>query len=67
MFGGGAGPNAQQCTTAPESPFGTPRRAARAEEEAAATARAWKRNERGRLKSLAAAADDNEEVISPRL
>ena len=62
QFCGGEGaPNA---TT--ESPFGTPRRAARAAEAAAAAARAWKRNERGRLKSHAAASDDDC-VCSPRL
>ena len=72
--GGGDAPNATtEAGTAalPESPFGTPRRAARAAEvAAAAAARAWRRNEHGRLKSHAAAeaaSDDDDCVCSPRL
>ena len=71
--GGGDAPNAttEAGTAPPESPFGTPRRAARAAEvAAAAAARAWKRNEHGRLKSHAAAeatSDADDCVCSPRL
>jgi hypothetical protein len=69
-FGGAGGPNAVTTAPAasPDSPFGTPRRAARAEEAAAAAAaRAWKRNERGRLSHVAEAEDEEDEVCSPRL
>ena len=76
LFCGGEGEGAPNATTEagtaapPESPFGTPRRAQqRAAEVAAAAARAWKRNEHGRLKSHAAdeGASDDDCVCSPRL